>query len=57
MDLLNIEKLTRLERQELIQKIYHILRNDEKFKWSLGISWLERMTDQELKDKYAEVKA
>ena len=55
MELLNTKELTRMERQELIRKIYHIVKNDEKFKWSLGISWLEKMSDQELRDKLEEL--
>ena len=44
-----------MTRQILIDEILEKLRSDSHKKWSLGSSWLERMTDKELKAKHAEV--
>lgn len=48
--------LPRLTRQKYTQEIYQALRSDETFKHSLGIKWLEHMSDYELLLKYGEVK-
>jgi len=45
-----------MTRLEMINAIINKLREPGLIKkWSLGKSWLERMTDEELKAKYKEV--
>ena len=47
--------MTVKERIKLIDEIVNKLRSGPDKQWSMGSSWLERMTDKELKAKHKEV--
>jgi ribonuclease HII len=47
-----IKNLKRSDRTAMIQEIFQELRQTE---WSLGVSFLERMTNKELLEKYETV--